>query len=112
VAFDGTHIWVANSYGPSVSEINAADGSWVRTMYIAPAGSVAPYRLAFDGTHIWATNPELNSVTELNAADGTVIQTPLSSSAYGFNCNMELAYDGTHVWVTNYRGNSVTSIQG
>jgi DNA-binding beta-propeller fold protein YncE len=32
VAFDGTHIWVTNYGGNSVTELNAADGSWVQTL--------------------------------------------------------------------------------
>ena len=32
VAFDGTHMWVANYAGNSVTEMNAATGAWVQTL--------------------------------------------------------------------------------
>jgi len=32
VAFDGADLWVANYTSSSVTEIDAADGSWVRTL--------------------------------------------------------------------------------
>jgi hypothetical protein len=32
IAFDGTHLWVTNDLGSSVTELNASDGSWVRTV--------------------------------------------------------------------------------
>jgi DNA-binding beta-propeller fold protein YncE len=65
VAFDGTHIWVANSCGSSVTELNASDGSWVQTLTNASYGFSAPWGLAFDGTHIWVTNQSGNTVTEV-----------------------------------------------
>jgi hypothetical protein len=66
VAFDGRHIWVANYYGGSVTEVNASDGSWVRTLSGGSYGLNGPYGVAFDGSHIWVTNNG-NSVTELPA---------------------------------------------
>ena len=67
VAFDGTHIWVANFSGASVTELNASDGKWVRTLSGGSYGFNGPYALAFDGTHVWVPNFSGNSVTELNA---------------------------------------------
>src|SRR5215472_5338676 len=32
IAFDGTHLWIANVAGNSVTEVNAADGSLVRVL--------------------------------------------------------------------------------
>ena len=52
LAFDGTHIWVANGSGNSVTKLRASDGSLVGT-YAVGGG---PAAIAFDGTHIWVAN--------------------------------------------------------
>jgi DNA-binding beta-propeller fold protein YncE len=64
VAFDGTHLWVTNFNGGSVTELNASGGSWVRTVSGGSYGFSNPYAIAFDGTHLWVANNG-NSVTEL-----------------------------------------------
>jgi hypothetical protein len=107
----GTHLWVVNSTG-SVTEWNASDGSWVRTLSGGSYGFNAPTAIAFDGTDLWVTNAygnSVGSVTELSASDGSWVQT-LSGGSYGFsNPNLVAFYD-THLWVTNFTGNSVTEI--
>jgi DNA-binding beta-propeller fold protein YncE len=73
VAFDGSHIWVANSNGGSsfegsVTEVNVGDGSLVRTLAGDSYGFGAPTGMAFDGNHIWVTNRSgSGSVTQLLA---------------------------------------------
>ena len=32
LATDGSHIWVANSFGNSVTELDATTGAWIRTL--------------------------------------------------------------------------------
>ena len=51
VAFDGSHIWVANDNN-TVSEIDAATHRVISTVTV---GSTS-FGIAFDGTHIWVTN--------------------------------------------------------
>jgi hypothetical protein len=65
IAFDGSHLWVANVNGNSVTEFNASDGSWVRTLSDGYYGFNSPYGIAFDGTSLWVTNVYGNSVTEI-----------------------------------------------
>ena len=107
--FDGAHIWVPNWSGNSVTELNASDGSWVRTVSGGGYGFNNPDWAAFDGTHIWVSNVSGNSVTELNASDGSLVQL-LSGGSYGFDLPQATAFDGMHVWIPNYGGNSVTEI--
>ena len=66
VASDGTHLWVANAGGNSVTELNLSDGSLVRVVSGASYGFNGPAALASDGTHLWVANFFGNSVTELN----------------------------------------------
>ena len=104
IAVDGTHVWVANYGGGSVTELNASNGSWERTLY----GFNEPGRIAVDGTHIWVPNSSGDSVTELNASDGSWVRT-LSGGSYRFNSPWAIAVDGTDIWVAN-QGGSVTEL--
>lgn len=63
LAFDGSHIWVANVGDSSVTEVNASNGAFVRSL--SGGGFSQPHALAFDGGHLWAANVAANSVTEL-----------------------------------------------
>ncbi len=100
VAFDGTHIWVADYLGNSVTELNASNGAWVRTLSGGSYGFSGPVGVASDGTHMWVANSTGSSVTELNASDGSWVQT-YSAGAYGFSGPWGVAFDGARVWVTN-----------
>jgi hypothetical protein len=63
VSSDGTHVWVANEVGSSLTEINASTG--------AVGGGFAvgsdPDGVSSDGTHVWLANDGDNIVTEINA---------------------------------------------
>ena len=67
VAFDGSHIWVANYGNDSVTELKASDGSFVQKLSSGSYVFNGPYGVAFDGSHIWVTNWGGKSVTEINA---------------------------------------------
>jgi len=105
IASDGTDIWVANAAGDSVTELNASDGSLVRTSY----RFINPDAIASDGTHIWVANNAGAWVTELNARDGSLVRI-LTDASYGFNNPDAIAVDGTDIWVANAAGDSVTEL--
>jgi hypothetical protein len=104
----GDNAWVPNADGNSVTELDASDGRWIRTMGGAAYGFRQPTGILDDGKHIWVTNTLGNSVTELSASDGSLIRT-LSGGNYGFNEPETILDDGTHLWITNIR-NSVTEL--
>jgi hypothetical protein len=87
IAFDGTHLWITNEEGNSVTEINT-DGSLAQLLNSSSYG---------------------NTITEINALDGSLARVA-DSPVYGFNVPLGIAFDGTYMWVTNWRGNSVTNI--
>ncbi len=109
VAYDGTHLWITNEGGDSVTEVNASDGAWVQTLSGGNYGFNLPTDITFDGSHLWVTNAGSSTVTELNASDGSWVRT-LSGGSYGFNYPSGIVFDGAHLWVTNYYGNSVTEV--
>jgi hypothetical protein len=122
-AVNGSHVWVINQApngDGSVSELNAANGSWIRTLSHERYGFRYPVAIAADGAHIWIANdpqsgdgrtpkPGDGSVTELKASDGSWIRT-LSGGSYGFDFPAAIAISGTHLWVANISGDSVTEL--
>jgi hypothetical protein len=122
IAVDGPHVWVANEgdgdgRGGSVTELDAGDGGWVRTLSGARYGFNAPYSIASAHGRIWVTNlyPGVDggSVTELNAGDGSWVAT-LTGGCYSFDSPHGIAVDGSHIWVANsgasQAGGSVTEL--
>ncbi|MBT5850514.1 MAG: hypothetical protein HOH36_08780, partial [Acidimicrobiaceae bacterium] len=71
VAFDGTHIWVTNFNGGTVSKIVAATGVVAATIGVGDG----PVGVAFDGTHIWTANYIDDTVSKIAAATGVVADT-------------------------------------
>ena len=72
VAVSGTHVWIANFRGDSVTELNASNGSLVHVINATTDGFNAPRGVSVGGTHVWVTNGSGNSVTELNALNGSL----------------------------------------
>jgi YVTN family beta-propeller protein len=101
VAFDGTHMWVANRFDGTVSKIVAATGVVADTIAVGDA----PRGVAFDGTHIWVTNDGGNTVSKIVAATGAVTATIDVGNGPG-----GVAFDGTHMWVTNSLDDTVSKI--
>jgi hypothetical protein len=107
LASDGSHLWVTNRGGNTVTELDAATGDFLRTI----SGFSAPYGIAAADGHIWvANNTPSGSVTELNAADGAVVQT-LRGSKYGFNSPAAIAVAGSRILVAN-AGDTATNGSG
>jgi YVTN family beta-propeller protein len=101
ISFDGTHVWVANRFDNSVSEIDASTGTVVNTIVVGNN----PWGISSDGTHVWVANEFDNSVSEIDASTGTVVNTiVVGNNPWG------ISSDGTHVWVANEFDNSVSEI--
>jgi YVTN family beta-propeller protein len=101
VSSDGTHVWVANFGGGTVSEIDASTGTVVKTITVGSE----PEGVSSDGTHVWVANSNGGTVSEIDESTGTVVNTiPVGSGPQG------VSSDGTDVWVTNYLGGTVSEI--
>ena len=85
VSSDGSHVWVANAVGNSVTELNASTGAHVQVLSAPSYGFNLPVAISCDGTHVWVVNdPSLagkfttlgsssgGTVTELNASTGAL----------------------------------------
>jgi DNA-binding beta-propeller fold protein YncE len=68
VASDGTRVWVADSGGNAVTELNAATGALVQVLTGSRYGFSDPVAVAADGTRVWVANGDSDSVTEFPAS--------------------------------------------
>jgi hypothetical protein len=134
IADDGTHLWITspadkwvdpalNQDGPSVTqgtgsvvELNASNGSVIRTLSGIEYQFNDPVGITSDGAHVWVTNQDDGRwVVELNASNGSVIRTLPDLSVPGTDLMVEpfpggIATDSTHVWVADYANNLVTEL--
>jgi hypothetical protein len=71
IAFDGTHIWIADAQDNAVFE---SDPTNLNTIGSTTVGT-NPQAIAFDGTgHVWVANKGSSNVTQINP-DGSVVGT-------------------------------------
>jgi len=111
VAFDGTHIWVANigttgSPGTTVTKIDIATNlSSSVTVGKRPTG------MAFDGTYLWVANYDDASLNRIKVDNNEVSGPYLLPSPSTGNVMhpYDLIFDGTRLWSLNY-GNDDLSI--
>ena len=82
IASDGTHIWVANPGGQSVTELSASTGALVKVIRGQGYGFDDPWAITTAGGNIWVTNNR--SVTELSAATGALVRV-IRGQGYGFD---------------------------
>jgi hypothetical protein len=109
IASDGTHIWVANQDGHSVTELNASTGALVRTISGTSYKFNGPSAITSEGTHVWVAGRRGSSVTELNASTGALVRT-ISVGSYTTQTPGAIASDERHVWLADYGGDSVTEL--
>ena len=60
-AFDGSHVWVANTGSGTVSEIDVSSHTVINTVTVG----ADPQDVAFDGSHIWVSNGGSGTVSEI-----------------------------------------------
>jgi len=101
MAFDGTHVWVANWLSDNVSKIDITTTQVVATVAVG----TDPRGITFDGTHIWVTSWLSNNVSKIDIVTNTVVATVAVGSL-----PTGAAFDGTHIWVANYSDDNVSKI--
>ena len=97
MAFDGGHIYVANSGSNSVSMINIGADTVSATI---PVGDT-PMGIAvnLNGTRVYVANQGSNTVSVINTATNTVIGPPISVGPQPYS--LTLTYDNSLVYVAN-----------
>jgi YVTN family beta-propeller protein len=69
IAFDGTDIWIADSYDNLVFRVDPATGAKLQTLTVGKS----PSYIAFDGASLWVSNRKSNDVTQVDPKAGTVL---------------------------------------
>ena len=101
VAFDGTHIWVAEQFTNTVTRIDRLTGLRTGTFAVG----TRPVALLPVGNTLWVANLESDTLTRLRTTDGAALGTVQVGDGPG-----GLAFDGTHVWVAHRNRNSVSKL--
>jgi len=120
IAVDGSHVWVANVFGNSVTELNAKTGSIIRVISARADGFKTPIAIAVTHSRVWVVNDGVKgnsrgtgSITELMASTGALVRV-ITVGAARFDNPAAIAISGSHVWVTNLEtsseGGSVTDL--
>ena len=86
LAVVGNHIFVANSSGNSVTELNASNMTLVKVLRsghgTGSSSFQGPVAMVAEGGNIWVTDRAGKSVTELSGASGSVLQVVPDLSGY------------------------------
>jgi len=115
------HVWTANYYSDSVSELALhSDGSVTVVGNPSTGGGILhPNGVAVDGAgNVWVANYRGASISELQGANGAAPGTPFSPSV-GFGSDASLsapfgvAVDASgNVWVSNQESSTITQFVG
>ena len=102
------HLWVTNTGNNSLIEINANDGSLVKTYQGASYGLIKPGTITSDNLgHLWVVDEFWHTLTVINANDGSLFK---GGESYGsFRHNAITSDNLGHIWVINL-DNSLTEI--
>lgn len=120
IAVDRSHVWVANVFGNSVTELDARTGDVLRVVDAPRDDFKTPIAIADNGRDVWVVNDGVSgnvlgtgSITELNARNGSLVRVIRVAAAH-FDNPGAIAIGDAHVWVTNLEtsseGGSVTDI--
>ena len=106
LASDGTHLWVSNSSGNHVSELNASNGALVRTIS-SPKHSVnAIDSIVVVGHVLWlGSTTHEGEVLGLNATSGAVVKSYLHRFGYP-----TMYADKDHAWVLDRAQSRLTEL--
>lgn len=98
IATCGSHVWVTNASGNSVTELNKSNGEQVQVISSASSDLSEPMGVAGNGTDLWVANLSSNSVSEIDCATGSSIR---SINSGNLNSPVAVAVSGTEVWVAS-----------
>lgn len=110
IAAVGSHVYVANASGNSVTELDQSTGELDR-VFGANYRLRFPVAIAGDGNHVWVVNQVGNSVTELNATTGALVRV-LRAPRYRFSQPVAISTWGARIWITNADSPDATELSG
>jgi len=117
IAFDGTHLWIADAASDAVTEL-AANGMLLRKLTNASLdrnyGFNAPTAVVASGADVYVISPPGASpmVTQITAstAEGNWYECNTNSPSPNFDNPTDLVVTAGHVWVVSPRNNTLTEL--
>jgi hypothetical protein len=109
IAYDGRHLWVANSGGNSVTEIDATTGALERVIGGTNFDLRSPDAVVYGGGNVWVANLYSNSVTEIDASTGGLVKV-VEGAGFDLKYSDAIAYADGNVWFAGL-SESVTEIR-
>ncbi len=98
----GGHVWITNSAGNSVTELDVRAGSHPIVRPGPDNRFLAPGAITAGHGHVWVADVVAKEITELRAADGAVIRTIRKVPS-----PHSLVLFGNRLWIANPAANSV-----
>ena len=108
IATCGSHVWVTNAAGDSVTEL-ASDGRYLRTVADVSTMRTEPMGVAANATDLWVTNLSSDTVVEIDCNTGQLIRT---ITAGDLNNPVAVAVGAGKVWVASqaHRDDVLTNV--
>ena len=104
----GAHLFVTNSAGNSVTEVNARTGAYVSTISGSPYDFSDPTAIVAYENRVFVSNGTGDSLTEFTAGSGAFVRT-IAGAPYGFSDPIAMTTVLGHLFVLN-AGGSVTEV--
>jgi hypothetical protein len=101
IAVSGSHAWVANGDGNSVTELDANNGDVVRVITAKADRLNSPWQIAADHRHVWVLSG--GTVTELDARNGSLVRVISFNAKWWVGVNSVIV-SGAHLWLTGGSG--------
>ncbi|MBU0507794.1 transglutaminase [bacterium] len=94
LAFDGTHLWIADRLTDTLYAIDRQSGQVARAL---PAPGFVPLGLTWDGAHLWCIDGEEKRILQLDVKTGITLRSLESPTQRPEG----LAWDGKYLWLSD-----------
>jgi len=103
LAYDGTHLWVADQLSDTLYALDPETGAIVTSW---PAPGFVPMGMTWDGAHLWVIDQEEGRINALDVESGITVKSfeAPTPSPEG------IAWDGAHLWLSDARADIICQI--
>jgi hypothetical protein len=107
IAVAGGHVWIADPSSDSITELDAANGAYVRTLSAPSYGFDDPSLIGSNGSDVWVVDSSwiagTPGLTEFDATTGARIRF-ISGATVGVTEPISFSDDGSELWIGNEAG--------
>ncbi len=103
LAYDGQHLWLADSHTDKIYKLNPANGQ-VLSSFESPG--FHPQGLAWDGTHLWHVDAVEKYLYRIDPATGIAVKVLESNAANP----RDIAWDGKDIWMIDHKSDAVLRV--